>query len=130
MILLDTHVVVWLALEPERISRVASKAIEKAREEASGLAICCETLYEIARAVVRGRVHLNDPIEVFLKEIELYFVVKPMTARIAIAAAQMPSSYSGDPIDRVIGATALVEGIPLVTADQRIRVSKAVRTIW
>jgi PIN domain nuclease of toxin-antitoxin system len=130
MILLDTHVVIWLALEPERISRPASKAIEKARQEGSGLAVCWDTLYEIARGVVRGRVQIIDPLEVFLENIESLFVVKPMTIPIAIKAAQMPSFYPSDPIDRVIGATALIEGIPLITADQRILESKAVHTIW
>jgi len=35
-----------------------------------------------------------------------------------------------DPADRIIGATALVEGLTLITADRAIRRSRAVRTIW
>ena len=42
----------------------------------------------------------------------------------------LPSAYPKDPADRIIGATALVEGISLVTADEDIRKSKALRTIW
>jgi hypothetical protein len=38
--------------------------------------------------------------------------------------------YPKDPADRIIGATALVEGLFLLTADRGIRRSKAVRTIW
>jgi len=130
VILLDTHIVIWLALEPERISRAAKKAIEGARRESSGIAVCWDSLYEIARGVVRGRVQISDPLEIFLQRIESFFVVKSMTIPIAIKAAQMPPSYPSDPIDRVIGATALIEGIPLITADRRIRESKVVHTIW
>jgi PIN domain nuclease of toxin-antitoxin system len=42
----------------------------------------------------------------------------------------LPASYPEDPADRIIGATALVEGLPLLTADREIRRSKAVQTIW
>ena len=47
-----------------------------------------------------------------------------------MAAAQLADAFPGDPMDRIIAATALTEGIPLVTADERIRRSGVVRTIW
>jgi PIN domain nuclease of toxin-antitoxin system len=43
---------------------------------------------------------------------------------------QMPAAYPSDPRDRIIGATALIEGLPLVTADEQIQRSRAVKTIW
>jgi len=45
-------------------------------------------------------------------------------------AFDLPASYPNDPVDRSIGATALVEEIPLLTADAQIRKSRAVPTIW
>jgi PIN domain nuclease of toxin-antitoxin system len=45
-------------------------------------------------------------------------------------AVRMPSSYSSDPADRIIGATAIAEGMPLVTADKQIRQTKVLQTIW
>jgi PIN domain nuclease of toxin-antitoxin system len=42
----------------------------------------------------------------------------------------LPASYPKDPADRIIGATALVEGLSLLTADREIRRSRAVQTIW
>jgi len=42
----------------------------------------------------------------------------------------LPAGYPKDPADRIIGATALVEGIPLITADREIRKSRALATIW
>ena len=44
-------------------------------------------------------------------------------------ARALPATYPKDPADRV-GATALVEGLSLITADREIRRSRAVRTIW
>ena len=130
MILVDTHVVVWLALDPARVSKKARTAIEKARLEGEGLAISDITLLEIASLERKGRVQLNTTLETFLSEVEALFDVLPMTARICSRLSELPGRYPKDPADRVIGATALVHGIPLVTADDDIRDSKTVQTIW
>ena len=45
-------------------------------------------------------------------------------------ARALPATYPKDPADRALGATALVEGLSLITADREIRRSRAVRTIW
>ena len=76
------------------------------------------------------RIHLTPDAETFLREIERRFVVLPITANIALEAFSLPASYPKDPADRIIGATALIEDIPLVTADRQIRKSRAVPTIW
>jgi PIN domain nuclease of toxin-antitoxin system len=130
MILLDTHVVVWLALEPSKISKKARSAIEDARQRAEGLAVSDITLLEIATIENKGRIKLNAALEAFLTEVETRFIVLPMTGRICANALALPAAYPKDPADRVIGATALVEGIPLITADDGIRRSKALKTIW
>ena len=41
-----------------------------------------------------------------------------------------PANYPKDPADRIIGATAPVEGLSLITADRAIQRSKVVHTIW
>jgi PIN domain nuclease of toxin-antitoxin system len=130
MILLDTHVVVWLALEPAKISKKARSAIEETRQRAEGLAVSDITLLEIATIENKGRIKLNAALEAFLTEVETRFIVLPMTGRICANALALPAAYPKDPADRVIGATALVEGIPLITADDGIRRSKALKTIW
>lgn len=130
MILLDTHVVVWLALEPSHIAKKARAAIEQTRHNGQGLAVSDITLLEIAQIESKGRIKLNSSLETFLSEVEARFVVMPITGRVCVRAMELPALYPKDPADRIIGATALVEGIPLVTADDGIRRSKAVRTIW
>jgi PIN domain nuclease of toxin-antitoxin system len=130
MILLDTHVVVWLALEPARISKRARAAIAETRRRGEGLAISDITLLEIAAIENKGRIKLSASLEAFLTEIEARFVVLPITGSICVGALGFPAAYPKDAADRVIGATALVEGLPLITADDGIRRSKALNTIW
>ena len=130
MVLLDTHVVIWLALEPGRISKRARAAIQETRQRGEGLAVSDITLLEIATIENKGRIKLNASLEAFLAEIEARFIVLPITGRICVSALALPAAYPRDPADRVIGATALVEGLPLITADDGIRRSKTLKTIW
>jgi PIN domain nuclease of toxin-antitoxin system len=130
VILVDTHVVVWLAFGQDRISRKARTAIDSARKDADGLAISDITLFELATLTSEGRVRLDISLESFLQEVEFRFVVLPITGRVGARAIGLPPSYPKDPADRIIGATALVEGLSLLTADREIRNSKVLRTIW
>ena len=130
MILLDTHVVIWLALEPGRISKRARAAIQETRQRGEGLAVSDITLLEIATIENKGRIKLNASLEAFLAEIDARFIVLLITGRICVSALALPAAYSRDPADRVIGATALVEGLPQITADDGIRRSKTLKTIW
>ncbi len=68
--------------------------------------------------------------EPLLVDIESKFVVFPIASRACIRLAELPDVYPRDPVDQMIGVTALAEGIPLVTADERIRKAKAFETIW
>jgi len=130
MILLDTHVVIWLALNPEKISAKAHTAIAETRTNSAGLAISDITLWEIAAGAHKQRIHLDTTLESFLSEVESRFIVLPITAQIAVRAFSLSAAYPRDPADRMLAATALVHGIPLLTADSNIRRSKQVATIW
>ncbi len=130
MILVDTHVVVWLAFDPTKISPDARAAMESARKSGEGLAICDISLLELANLASKGRIRFNISLESFLEEVESRFVVLPMSARACARAMGLPESYPQDPADRIIGATALVEGLSLITVDREIRESKLIQTIW
>lgn len=130
MILLDTHVVLWLAFEQARISKAAQAAIDGARSSVRGMAISDFTLFELSLLFSKKRFDLLVTPEDFLWEVERRFVVFPVTANIALQAFELPPSYPKDPVDRIIGATALIEDIPLLTADQQIRKARAFPTIW
>jgi PIN domain nuclease of toxin-antitoxin system len=130
VILVDTHVVVWLAFDRTQISLRAKAAIDEARKSANGLAISDITLLELATLVRKGRVRLDISLESFLQEVESRFVVLPMSGRASARAMALPAQYPKDPADRIIGATALVEGLALLTADREIRRARVVQTIW
>ncbi|MGC2638924.1 MAG: type II toxin-antitoxin system VapC family toxin [Acidobacteriaceae bacterium] len=130
MILLDTHVLLWLLENPARLSPAAKSAIAEVETAGRRPIISGQSLYEIARGVLRGRIQSSLPPGELLAFIERRFVVSPLTSQIALAAAQLPSSFPSDPFDRIIAATALVADAPLVTADRNIRRSRALRTIW
>ena len=131
VILLDTHVVVWAAIEPKRLSRAASSALLRARR-GDGLAMASISLWEMASLFTRRRIETYGTIEASMRQVleTVGIVVKPITPEIALLAAQFPESYPRDPGDRLIGATARAEGLALVTQDERIRSSPLLKTIW
>jgi PIN domain nuclease of toxin-antitoxin system len=130
VILVDTHVVVWLAFDQNQLSKKARAAIDDARKNGDGLAISDITLLELATLVRKGRVRLDISLESFLQEIEARFIVLPISGRACARIMELPRAYPKDPADRIIGATALVEGLALITADREIIRSKVVHTIW
>ena len=129
MILLDTHIVIWLAFEPNKLSKRAKEAIRAARVE-GGLAIAGITLVELAWLAENGRVETTLSVESLVRLCASKMTVLPITPEIAARAVCFPDSYPKDPQDRLIGATALVEAIELVTHDKLIKKSGEVPVIW
>jgi PIN domain nuclease of toxin-antitoxin system len=129
MILLDTHVLIWLANEPAKLSRKAGEAI-RAAGQSGGLAISAITLWELAWLATHNRLDITGTADAFVEEITSRTAIRPITAKVAVLANQFPTTYSSDPCDRLIGGTALAEGIALVTKDRTIRHYKQIKTIW
>lgn len=129
MILLDTHVLIWLAAEPSKLSRNASEAIRTASRE-GGIAISAITLWELAWLAANGRLGITGTVDSFVEKISSRTAIRPITVKIAVLANQLPSDYSADPCDRLIGATALADGIALVTKDRNIRECRQIKSIW
>jgi PIN domain nuclease of toxin-antitoxin system len=129
VILLDTHVLVWMVAEPKRLSRVALAEIRSAQRE-GGIALSAISLWELASLVARGRIRAYGTVDASVRMLIEGTVVKPITPEIAALATQFPDDYPGDPADRLIGATARAEGLALITRDANIRKSPLLRTIW
>lgn len=129
MILLDTHVLVWLTTEPAKLSKHASSAVRRA-SRAGGIGISAITLWELAWLATHGRLQLTGTVEAYLEEISSRVADLPITTKIAALANQFSTDYSSDPCDRIIGATALAEGMVLVTKDAKIRDCKQIQTLW
>jgi len=129
MILLDTHALIWLAFEPAKLSKAARRAIHESART-GGLGISAITLWEAAWLMTYRRIDFAGTPEAFLEEISSRTAVFPITSQVAILANQLPATYPRDPSDRLIGATAMSEGIALVTKDRTIRNCKQIKTIW
>ena len=130
LILVDTNIVLWVAFDADRLSKKATETLEEARRTGLGLAISDMTLLELAMLASKKRIPLNVSVESFLSDVETRFSILPMNPQICARAFALPPVYFKDPADRIIVATALVEGIPLITADREIRNSRALPTIW
>jgi PIN domain nuclease of toxin-antitoxin system len=129
VILLDTHILLYMAGDPKRLSTKARAAIRHARLN-TGVAVATITLWELAWLAHNGRIQVLSSVESFVRETVARVILKPMTPEIAVLAVRLPATYPKDPADRLIGSTAIVEGMKLVTADQQIRRAKEVETIW
>lgn len=131
MILLDTHVLVMLALKPERLSKPAARAIAKA-ETRDGVAIASITLWELALLIDDGRVAVPGSIESFLKDVSQRpgLTVLDISPEIAALTVRFPPDFPGDPADRIIAATGRAHGLPIVTRDRNMQENPLTRTIW
>ena len=119
MILLDTPILIWLLIAPEKLSPKARKSILAARK-AGQLAISAISLWEIAWLAENKRIDIDVSVESFVKKCAAYVEVLPISPEIAVRSVQFPNSYPKDPQDRIIGATAVIEGIRLLTHDKQI----------
>lgn len=131
MIVLDTHVLVWMVSRPGKISRRATREIRKAQRE-GGCAIASISLCELALLFAQGRLRASGTIEASVREIvdTAAVSVLEITPDIAGQAMAFPDSYPKDPGDRLIGATARTLGITLITRDERILASRLLHSIW
>ncbi len=131
MIVLDTHVLIWDALAPDRLSEPARTAIAQANQS-DGIIICDISVWEIAMLLQKGRVQVKtDPltfINLVLQANKAH--VQVITPHIAILATQFPAHLNQDPADRLIAATTLAEKATLVTADRNLRTAGLIPTLW
>jgi PIN domain nuclease of toxin-antitoxin system len=129
VILIDTHVLVWATSEPAKLSKPALHAIHKA-VDGEGVGISAISLWELSWLATRGRLETPGTVESYLAEVTSRVAIRPITIKIAVLANQLPEDYPADPCDRLIGATALAEGMTLVTKDSQIRACKQIATLW
>jgi PIN domain nuclease of toxin-antitoxin system len=127
VIVLDTHTWIWWVSEPAKLGRRGRAAIEAA-DRIAVPAIC---QFEVVAAVARGRITLDRaPLEWLTQALALPRVeLAPLTPAIAVKATQL-GAFHGDPADRLIVATAIIERGTLVTRDRNIRAYAAVSSVW
>jgi len=114
-LLLDTHALVWALSDVERLGESARAAIVDLRNDVFVSAV---TAWEIT--VKRERGHLRAPPNLASAVEERRFTHLPLTFEHAEHAGTLPMHHR-DPFDRFLIAQARMEGLILVTRDQRIQ---------
>lgn len=129
-IICDTHVLLFWADAPERLSKKATALIE-AGIESSSLRCSDISLWEIAMLQRLGRLSLSVSTDQYLKDIlmAMRIRVRPITAEIAVLS-QSEFFQHKDPADRIIAGTALAENALLITKDEKLRNLTQIKSIW
>ncbi len=118
MILLDTHVLLWLRLGDSRLGFRARREIDQAWQF-DGVGVSAISFWEVAMLKDKGRIRFSVDIDLWRREQREQGLVEiPVDGAIAIRAGLLPNMH-GDPADRLIVSTALA-GHKLATADRRI----------
>lgn len=131
MIVLDTHILIWLVDSPEKLVRKAAKKIEAAKNERE-LLISSISVWEISLLVKRDRLKLTTDLDTWLGLIYKlrYFKFVPVDKKIAQRSVFLPEPLHKDLADRIIIATTLRHGAELITSDKKILTYPHVRTVW
>ncbi len=123
MILLDTHVLVWVTEGSARLGKRAKRRIEQAFHDGQA-ATSAFSFWEIATLMLAGRLRGSRTPDEFRAAVVRAGVIEiPVDGEIAILSTRLAGMH-GDPADRLIVATALARGAVLVTADPKILAAK------
>lgn len=125
--LLDTHALLWAALDEGHLGSKAARAI--GTTPLAQLAIADVSLQEIGLLLHAGRIELKGSPKAVLAPLLDFVTVLPVTLEIAIAAPALPLPH-GDQFDRIIAATAKCHGLTLITKDANISDAAVVPTLW
>ncbi|MHB8502013.1 MAG: type II toxin-antitoxin system VapC family toxin [Candidatus Acidiferrales bacterium] len=128
---LDTHAAIWYLLDTKNLSQTVFSLIDTAAASGVPTYISAVSLVEVVYLVERGRI-AADAFERFVRELgqdNPAFKVCPLDYNVANALRTVPRDAVPDMPDRIIAATALHLGLPLVTRDRRLQAA-GVQTIW
>ncbi len=119
LVLLDTHVWIWLLNGSERLGPKARKAIQRSQDEEAVL-VSAISPWEIAMLVAKGRLVLDRDVGEWIQAALSLpgFRLEPLSPEVAVASTRLPGTLNSDPADRMIAATSRHLGSILITADQ------------
>lgn len=127
-LLLDTHALLWLLLDP---ARIPGDTLERIRDRANQISVSAASAWEIATKHRLGRLDaasaVVDGYAAHLRRLGADELA--ISGRHALTAGRMPWAHR-DPFDRVIAAQSMLESMPLVTHDRALRDLGTIHTVW
>ena len=126
-LLLDTQAFIWWVLDDSRLSAAARAAISA---PGNAVLVSVATVWEMAIKASLRKLELPSPVDEFFRsQLALnWFTALPVMTSHALQVASLDHIHR-DPFDRLLVATAMVERVPLLTSDDKIR-QYPVQTIW
>lgn len=128
MILLDTHI--WFHFINDGLERLPVE-VDGAIRENDVLGVSIISCWEIAMLVVKNRLRLSIDVQDWITQALQYKGINliNLSPEIAVLATRLPGEFHKDPADRIIVASSLKLGAPLLTLDQNIRKWGHIQTI-
>lgn len=120
-VLIDTHILIWMMNGDTQLSVAARKLVNQAASNGS-LLVAAITIWEVAMLVKAQRIEIGRPVQQWVDDALSApgVVLVPLSPKIAIESCSLPGQFHGDPADRMIVATARIEGAALLSRDKRI----------
>ena len=128
----DTHTLIWYIFDLRRLSETALTTLEQAVNGGNPIYVSAISVVEIAYLVEKGR-FTEEALKRILNALDdpkVGIVLAPLDRNVSGAIQQIDRATVPDMPDRIIAATALSLGFPLVTRDLRIQALTSIQTIW
>ncbi|NEQ69933.1 MAG: type II toxin-antitoxin system VapC family toxin [Symploca sp. SIO2D2] len=127
----DTHTVVWYIFDLARLS-AALTALEEAVNAGNPIYISAISIVEIAYLVEKGRLAEEVLTRILnaLDDPKVGMTLAPLGRNVSATIREIDRATVPDMPDRIIAATALSLGLPLVTRDLKIQGLTNIQTIW
>ncbi|HEX6288633.1 MAG TPA: PIN domain-containing protein [Herpetosiphonaceae bacterium] len=130
-VLADTHTILWYLYNDSRLSRAAQTLLDQIDSAGDQIAISSIVLAEVVYLIEKGRIATDafDRILAALNRADATLVEIPLDSLVVQAMRQIDRAHVPELPDRIVAATALHLGVPVISRDLKIRAS-IVTTIW
>jgi PIN domain nuclease of toxin-antitoxin system len=127
----DTHPLIWYtASKHARLSKHATQIFDGAFADRNLVVIPSPVLWEISLLLEHGRLRLREPFEQWAAALIARKGIDLAALGLDVIAEAHRLTFSGDPFDRTIVATAKLMDLPLITKDEAIIKAELVEIAW